>query len=128
MVDGCYRCLACGRENPVKGSNYLNKYCNNQCQQDHRKQRLVQERLKNWIDGCGVYVWKEVPPYVKDYLVEHRGYRCEVCGITEWMGSPPPLTVNQVDGDVYNNTATNLQLQCPNCRAQKNSFTHRKEI
>lgn len=114
-----YNCLSCGRVNPLRGANYTNKYCNNQCQQDHRKQMLASQRLKDWLEGCGLYVWKDVPDYVRNYLAQERGHACEVCGIKEWCDKPAPLLVKQLDGDIYNNKPDNLRLICHNCVAQK---------
>lgn len=114
-----FNCLNCGRENPVRGANYTNKYCNNTCQQAHRKKLLAEKRVNEWKQGCGLYVWKEVPDYIKDYLYGVRGHQCEVCGITEWQGKPAPLTVTQKDRDAYNNVEENLEVVCFNCLSQK---------
>lgn len=114
-----FECLACGRLNPVRGANYSNKYCNNKCQQDHRKRLLNEKRVQDWLDGCGLYIWKEVPEYIREYLIKDRGHRCETCGITEWQDFPAPLLAVQRDGDVYNNQESNLELICPNCESQK---------
>lgn len=114
-----FNCLNCGRENPVKGANYSNKYCNNHCQQQHRKKLLNEKRINEWKSGCGLYVWKEVPDYIKEHLIQERGHRCEVCGITEWQGNPAPLTVTQKDRDAYNNKEANLEVLCYNCLSQK---------
>lgn len=119
MDNHTFNCLACGRANPIKGANYLNKYCNNKCQQDHRKVMLTEKRIQEWKSDCSLYVWKEVPEYIKDYLIKARGHKCEVCLNTEWMNKAIPLLAVQRDSDVYNNIETNLELICPNCRAQK---------
>lgn len=118
-MNSIFECLSCGRKNPKRGGCYTNTYCNNQCQQDHRKILLKEKRIREWLDGCGVYVWKEVPEYAKEYLVQKRGHRCERCDNTEWMDKPIPLIVTQIDSDVYNNVENNLSLLCPNCRTQK---------
>lgn len=114
-----YNCLSCGRLNPLRGSNYTNKYCNNKCQQDHRKQLLSNQRLQDWLDGCGLYVWKEVPDYVRDYLIREKGNACSICGIKEWCNRPAPLLAKQFDGDPYNNKPNNIRLMCHNCLAQR---------
>jgi len=116
---GIFKCLNCGRDNPIKGANYSNKYCNNLCQQEHRRAMLASRRLQEWQSGCGLYVWKEVPDYVQDYLLKARGYQCETCGIREWQGCPAPLTVTQRDKDIYNNKEENLEVICFNCKSQK---------
>lgn len=115
-----YNCLACGRLNPLRGANYTNKYCNNRCQQDHRKRLLAEKRVEDWLAGCGVYVWKEVPAYIRDYLVDQRGHRCEQCSTETWQNAPVPLEVEHIDSDPYHNKPANLKLLCPNCRAIKN--------
>ena len=63
-----FNCLSCGRENPVRGGSYQSKYCNNQCQQNHRKRLLSEKRIEEWKSDCSVYNWKTVPDYIKDYL------------------------------------------------------------
>ena len=75
-MNSCFTCLNCGKVNPVKGHSYTNKYCNNSCQQQHRSRLLVQE----WKQTEGQTAWRHVPEYVKKYLIEQRGYRCEECG------------------------------------------------
>lgn len=53
---------------------------------------------------------------------EGRPYKCECCGNTEWNGQPIPLQVHHIDGNHYNNEISNLQLLCPNCHAQTDSY------
>ena len=31
-------------------------------------------------------------------IITLRGHKCEVCGLTEWMGNPIPLEVHHIDG------------------------------
>jgi hypothetical protein len=59
---------------------------------------------------------------LKRYLLEHRGRRCEVCGITEWMGRPAPIELDHIDGDPTNNVLINLRLICPNCHSQTDFY------
>jgi len=114
-----FSCMACGRLNPLRGANYSNKYCNNQCQQDHRKQLLTERRINDWQSECSLFVWKEIPSYIQTYLIAHRGHRCEVCSTETWQGQPIPLTAVQRNSDIYDNREENLLLICPNCRAQR---------
>jgi len=62
------------------------------------------------------------PPRLKNYLLDTRGHRCEVCGITEWMGRPAPLELDHTDGNPFNNQLDNLRLICPNCHAQTETY------
>lgn len=111
----CFTCLNCGKVNPIKGHSYTNKYCNNSCQQQHRSRQLVQ----NWKETQGQTAWRQVPDWIKKYLIEQRGHRCEACGITNWQGQPAPLVVDYKDSNSYNNEEANLELICPNCKSQK---------
>ncbi|AWD90574.1 HNH endonuclease [Erwinia phage Cronus] len=43
--------------------------------------------------------------------------KCEICGITEWMGQPAPLELDHIDGEHYNNEFENLRILCSNCHA-----------
>lgn len=101
----------------MHGANYANKYCNNQCQQDHRRRQLAFKRVEEWKSGGNLYVWRDVPEYIKTYLLGLRGHQCQVCGIEVWCGKPAPLTVTQIDSDPYNTKEENLQIICYNCKA-----------
>jgi hypothetical protein len=114
-MSGCFTCLNCGRVNPVKGHSYTNKFCNNSCQAQYRSRSLVKE----WKEAKEPSAWRQVPDWVKKYLIQERGNQCEECGITEWLGGPAPLVVNYRDNDSYNNREDNLELICPNCKSQK---------
>ena len=112
---GCFTCLNCGKVNPIKGHSYTNKFCNNSCQAQYRSRSLVRE----WKEAKEPTAWRQVPDWIKKYLIQERGHSCEVCGITEWQGEPAPLVVDYHDGDSYNNREDNLELICPNCKSQK---------
>lgn len=114
-MSGCFTCLNCGKVNPVKGHSYTNKYCNNSCQQQHRSRSLVNE----WKEHPEQKAWRQVPEWIKKYLINERGHKCEVCGLQQWLGNPAPLVVDYVDNNSHNSTEENLQLICPNCKSQK---------
>lgn len=111
----CFTCLNCGRQNPVKGNSYTNKYCNNSCQQQHRSRLLISE----WKSNQDKIAWRQVPEWIKKYLIEQRGNKCECCGQTKWLGEDIPLTVNHKDRNTHNNEESNLEVICPNCKSQK---------
>jgi 5-methylcytosine-specific restriction endonuclease McrA len=48
--------------------------------------------------------------------------RCERCGLTEWLGAPAPLQLHHVNGDGRDNRVENLQILCPNCHSQTDSW------
>ena len=114
-MNGCFTCLNCGQQNTFKGHSYTNKYCNNSCQQQHRSRLLVKE----WKDAKETRSWRQVPEWIKRYLIEQRGHQCQVCLNTEHVERPIPLIVDYLDGNSQNNNEDNLQLICPNCRSQR---------
>ena len=61
---------------------------------------------------------------VKKKLLQEgiKEYKCESCGLTEWLGQPIPLELHHIDGNRYNNTIENFQLLCPNCHAFTESY------
>jgi DNA-binding CsgD family transcriptional regulator len=50
---------------------------------------------------------------------------CEVCGIASWNGQPITLALHHVNGDRHDNRIENLQLLCPNCHSQTDTFAGR---
>ena len=52
----------------------------------------------------------------------YKEYKCEKCGLSEWLGQPIALEVHHRDGDRTNNAIENYQLLCPNCHAQTDSY------
>lgn len=111
----CFTCLNCGRQNPVKSSGIISKYCNNKCQAEHRSRSLVKE----WKEHETTTAWRQVPDYVKKYLISSRGHKCEICGGSEWQGHEIPLVVDHWDHNTHNNEESNLAIICPNCRSQR---------
>jgi Zn finger protein HypA/HybF involved in hydrogenase expression len=51
-----------------------------------------------------------------------KEYKCECCGLKEWLGDPIPLELDHIDGDHYNNTLENLKILCPNCHAKTPTY------
>jgi 5-methylcytosine-specific restriction endonuclease McrA len=59
---------------------------------------------------------------LRKIITEIKGYKCNVCGLNEWNYKEITLQVNHIDGDCTNNTIENLELICPNCHSQTNTF------
>lgn len=53
---------------------------------------------------------------IKDKIKEEK---CEICGLSEWMGEKIRFELDHKDGDHYNNKIENLQIVCPTCHSQK---------
>jgi hypothetical protein len=48
--------------------------------------------------------------------------RCELCGIDEWRGAPLSIQLHHVNGDGQDNRLENLELLCPNCHSQTDTY------
>jgi hypothetical protein len=85
----------------------------------HFSNTLREEDVK--INDVFIYGYKS-REVLKRNLVVLRGHSCECCGLQEWNGAKIPLQVHHVNGDCINNTLENLQLLCPNCHAQTDTY------
>jgi len=103
-------CKNCGKEVRRRP----NVYCSIPCQLKYIRRTRVEDNLKT----VGVRS-------LKNYLIDCRERKCEVCGITQWMGKPAPVELDHRDGNPTNNELSNLRLICPNCHAQTNTYKGR---
>jgi hypothetical protein len=48
---------------------------------------------------------------------------CDACGLTEtWNGKPLNMELDHIDGNSRNHVLDNLQMLCPNCHSQTDTF------
>lgn len=88
----------CGHKQPIPLENVLTT--NSNYNSDALKKRLIKEGIKI--------------------------YKCESCGLSEWLGKPIPLELEHSDGDHSNNLLSNLKILCPNCHAHTPTYRERK--
>ncbi|MGH2584808.1 MAG: HNH endonuclease [Dehalococcoidia bacterium] len=48
--------------------------------------------------------------------------RCEICGITEWLGRLLTLHLDHMNGKNDDDRLENLRLLCPNCHSQTDTY------
>ena len=60
---------------------------------------------------------------LRDGLIQ---YRCNRCGISTWLGERIALELHHKDGNIYNVSLENLELLCPNCHSQTDTYRRRK--
>lgn len=107
-------CLNCNTLYKTTSKSKNVRYCNAKCHQDYQ----YKERIRKWLEE-GIS-WKDGganPPWAKKYISEIRGYKCELCDISEWQGLTLTLQLDHINGDSSNHSINNLRLLCPNCHS-----------
>lgn len=54
--------------------------------------------------------------------------KCDICGLTEWLGKPLNMELHHIDGNKYNHKIDNLMMICPNCHSQTDTFRAKNKI
>ena len=74
----------------------------------HKEQRKpIEEYLQSNIANS-----KKRIRLIEEGIKENK---CEICGLSEWMGKPIPLELHHIDCNHFNNSIDNLQILCSNC-------------
>lgn len=123
-------CLECGKE--LKPSQI--KFCSSSCAATYNnKLRIVSQETKNKISNT---LSRKIKDYetegktyntrltLRDRLIRDglKKYKCECCGNDSWMGGYLVLEVHHINGDHFDNSLENLQLLCPNCHSQTDTY------
>lgn len=112
-IRSCIQCDA-----PLVGKQGRNRrYCSRSCNKIYD---LEQNRIP--MMEAGMISSRKG---LKRCLVHLYGWQCNVCRSTKWMGKDIPLELDHIDGDATNNFPDNLQLICPNCHAQTDTYKGR---
>jgi|ETNmetMinimDraft_4_1059912.scaffolds.fasta_scaffold201755_1 endogenous inhibitor of DNA gyrase (YacG/DUF329 family) len=112
-----YDCKVCGKT--VKwGDSKLNIYCSNVCQRKEARQAL----LESWLAGTYSNNYGKFPGVGIEYMFEKQGNKCGICGIKDWNGKPIKFQSDHIDGNSDNNGPDNLQVICPNCHTQTDTW------
>ena len=116
---GHYHCAYCNKKHERR-SNTMNKYCDNVCQQKHRKhiRNIKIERDENM--GKSVGKKRLIISYLKD---TNRWY-CNQCGA---LAEESPLEFHHIDGNRHNNRLSNSMVLCRNCHGRTQNFRGRNK-
>lgn len=116
---------------PGQGFTHRNccsyKDCTRQTKNKYCYKHEVQNKIERWLSGDISVSWsgkaKEPAGWVKKYLLEVRGDKCEVCG---WDEKAPDgrsiIQMDHIDGNYLNNEPSNLKLLCPNHHAMTPTY------
>jgi len=58
----------------------------------------------------------------REYLILKRGYQCEICHISEWLGKPISLVRDHINGNSDDERVENNRMICCNCDAQTPTY------
>lgn len=115
-----YTCLYCGKECNWSYHN-MNKYCDNQCQADHTKERWLLENKEKFESGT-----LRSRAAIKRFVYIRDGNHCSICSqLPEHNGKRLTMILDHIDGNASNNLPSNFRLVCPNCDSQLPTFKSR---
>lgn len=60
-------------------------------------------------------------------LIE-QDYKCNKCGLLDWLNEPITLELEHKDGNKKNNKRDNLECLCPNCHSQTPTWRGRNRV
>ena len=70
-------------------------------------------------NGSLITSYKLKNKLIRDGIKEKK---CEMCGLEKWNGVDIALELHHIDGEKCNNEILNLQILCPNCHAQTETY------
>lgn len=112
-----YNCQYCNKT-ALWSNTKVNKFCSSICHGMYRWEYETKPRIESGTENIDPFT-------LKKYLIEKFGNKCnaEGCVIKDtWLGKPLVLQLDHIDGDSDNNLPSNIQLLCPNCHTQTETF------
>ena len=99
----------------IAGKSSNGYYCSFECSAEHK----VKVRIDEWLSG-GAVASKAA---IKSYLLKQQNNCCASCGIQNiWNNKPIVFDLEHKDGNSDNNVRENLELICPNCHSQTDTY------
>jgi hypothetical protein len=99
-----------------------------------RKCKQLNLKFDDKRNGRGIKIPTEeilegLHPYYQTLKLKHRlikekliEYKCVSCKISEWNNKPITLQLDHINGDCSDHRRENLQLLCPNCHSQTETW------
>lgn len=85
-----------------------------------KAKKIYLEKVKNEIMNSN-YENLKFSRLKKRIFWEQNG-KCNKCGLSEWLGRPISLELEHKDGNHNNNDRSNIELLCPNCHSQTDTY------
>lgn len=105
-------CLFC-QSSLTKRQRFSNRnFCSMECCKSYNKRQLDKKISIQLSTGQVIGHSRHT---IRRFLIEQRGQKCEICGITKWLNKPLVVILDHIDGNSDNNLWTNLRLICSNC-------------
>lgn len=98
-------CVVC--DGPKKHSS--STFCSNKCQAQYLWKIKCDEIKRNGFASD--------KRYLKKFIKEIKGWKCEICKCSEWNGEQAPLELHHINEDKFDNRIENGMMLCPNCHA-----------
>ena len=111
---GYYHCAYCNTKHERR-SNTMNKYCDNVCQQNHRKH--IRNIKIEQDENMGRSVGKK--RLIISYLKDNNRWYCNQCGAA---AEESPMEFHHIDGNRHNNRLSNSMVLCRNCHGRTQNF------
>lgn len=127
-------CEGCGQEFSSSGK-IPRRFCCSKCAVDVRRDisnpssRSRVYKKKSWNEKVFERPFDELSwDYKRVRVIIEQNSTCSKCNNDSWLGCQIALEIDHIDGDVNNNTRSNLTALCPNCHATTNTFRGRNKL
>jgi hypothetical protein len=111
-----WTCEGCGIQEERTGWNdFSQRFCSVSCHRNH----TTSINFSAWMKGDLTYSAHRPNRHM---LIMRDTNKCKTCGISEWNGKSITFEVEHIDGNSENNHQSNLELICPNCHSQTDTY------
>ena len=126
MAQACAR-LQINHNTFITHAKRLGVYKPNQSGKGIKKGICARIQLTNILSGLhpSYQTYKLAIRLLKSGIKDHK---CEKCCNLIWNGKPIPLELHHLDGNRFNHCIENLQLLCPNCHSQTDTYKSKNTL